>query len=205
MKLFKWRIFAVTSAICLLPILLGLALWNELPDKMAIHFDLYGNADDFASKGFVVFGLPVLMVVLQAFCCFINDINAHKHGTRIKFETVTKWIIPCLTVVSQIVTLGYSLGWNLDIRKTVAFIIGVIFLVIGNYLPKFDYIKNYDLDTEKARKINRFIGYETVLMGILFFISIFLPPVGTAVCVGLLIPYAVISVAYTILTVRKQS
>jgi len=141
----------------------------------------------------------VLMVVLQAFCCFINDINSYKHGDRKKFTTVTKWIIPVLTVVLQIITLGYGLGWNLDIRKAVSFIVGVILLVIGNYLPKFDYIKNYDVSTEKARRINRFIGYETVIMGLLFFVSIFLPPIGSVICLLLLIPYIMIGVAYGII------
>ncbi|MBQ7108857.1 MAG: DUF1648 domain-containing protein [Clostridia bacterium] len=203
MKFFKWKAFIITSIVCLLPIPLGLALWNKLPDTMAIHFNIYGNPDNFASKGFVVFGLPMLMVVLQAFCCFINDINSYKYGDRKKFTTATKWIIPPLTVVLQIITLGYSLGWNLDIRRLVSFIVGVIFLVIGNYLPKFDYIKNYDVNTEKARKINRFIGYESVVMGLLFFVSIFLPPVSSIICLVLLIPYAIISVVYGIITGRK--
>ena len=198
MKLFKWKFFFVTSAVCLLPILFGIFVWDKLPDTMAIHFDVYGNPDNFASKGFVVFALPVLMVLLQGFCCFVNDINAKKYGERKKFEKVTKWIIPCMTVILQVITIGYSLGWNMDIRKVVAFIVGVIFLVIGNYLPKFDYIKNYDLDAEKARKINRFIGYETVLMGIIFIVSIFLPPVSTIICLGLLIPYAVVGIVYGI-------
>lgn len=203
MKFFKCRTFIVTSVVCLLPILLGVSLWNRLPDLMAIHFNVYGNPDNFASKGFVVFGLPILMVVLQAFCCFVNDINAYKHGERRQFETITKWIIPCLTVVLQVITLGYGIGWNLDIRKSVAFIVGVIFLVIGNYLPKFDYIKNYDLQTEKARKINRFVGYETVVMGIIFIVSIFLPPVSTVVCIGLLVPYAILGIVYGIVIGRK--
>ncbi len=203
MKFFKWRVFIITSIVCLLPILLGVSLWNKLPDIMAIHFDFYGVADNFAPKGFVVFGLPVLMVALQAICCFINDINAYKNGDRKKFETVTKWIIPCLTVVLQIITLGYGLGWNIDIRKAVAFIVGALFLVIGNYLPKFDEIKHYNINTEKARKINRFVGYETVVMGLLFIVSIFLPPVCTAICLFLLIPYAIISAIYGIIIGRK--
>lgn len=203
MKFFKWKIFAVTGIVCLLPILLGLSLWNKLPDIMAIHFDVYGVADNFAPKAFVVFGLPVLMFILQGFCCFINDINAHKHGERKKFEMVTKWIVPCLSVLLQLVTFAYSLGWNIDIRKVVAFIVGTMFLVIGNYLPKFDYIKHYDVDAEKARKINRFIGYETVVMGLLFLISIFLPPICSVVCIFLLIPYAVIGAVYGIVTGRK--
>ena len=203
MKKFKWKIFVITSIVCLLPVLLGIYLWDNLPETMAIHFNIYGEPDNFASKGFVVFGLPMLMVVLQGFCCFINDLNAYKYGKRKKFETVTKWIIPCMTVVLQIITLGYGLGWNLDIRKAVSLIVGVIFLVIGNYLPKLDYIKNHDVETEKARKINRFIGYETVGMGILFLISIFLPPISSVICLCLLIPYAVIGVVYGISTGRK--
>lgn len=203
MKFFKWRVFVATSVVCLLPILLGVLVWNRLPEMVAIHFDIYGNPDNFASKAFVVFGMPMLMVMLQAFCCAINDINSYKHGERKKFETTTKWIIPCLSLVLQVLTLGYGLGWNLDIRRIVAIIVGIIFVVIGNYLPKFDYIKNYDLETEKARKINRFIGYESVIMGILFFISTFLPPISTVICIGLLIPYAVVAAIYGIIAGRK--
>ena len=203
MKIFKWRTFIITSIVCLLPILLGISIWDKLPDTMAIHFNIYGTPDNFASKGFVVFGLPMLMVVLQAYCCLINDINSHKHGDRKKFVTVTKWILPVLTVVLQIITLGYGLGWNLDIRKVVSFIVGVLFLLMGNYMPKFDYIKNYDVNTEKARKINRFIGYETIVMGLLFFVSIFLPPISSIICLLLLIPYVIVSVVYGIIKGRK--
>ena len=203
MKFFRWKIFIITSAVCLLPILLGISLWDRLPNTMAIHFNIYGEADNFASKGFVVFGLPILMVVLQAFCCFVNDINAYQHGGRKKFEMVTKWIIPCMTVFLQIITLGYGLGWNLDVRKCTAFLVGAIFVVIGNYLPKFDRIKNYDVDAEKARRINRFIGYETVILGMLFFLSMFLPPVWTIVCLLLLIPYVIISIVYGIVVGKK--
>lgn len=198
MKFIKWKSLIITSIICLLPIFLGIALWDSLPDSMAIHFNINNQPDNFASKGFVVFGLPILMMFLQIFCCFINDINAHKHGERKKFETITKWIIPVLTVVLQAVTFGYALGWSIDIRKIVALIVGVMFITTGNYLPKFDYIKNYDIDTEKARKINRFVGFETVIMGILFIASMFLPPIATVICLFLMIPYAIISVIYGI-------
>lgn len=203
MKIFKWRIFIITAVICLLPILLGLALWAKLPDMIAIHFDLYGNPDNFATKPFAVFGLPLLMVVLQAFCCFINDINAHKNGERVKFSLVTKWIIPVMSAILYVMTLCIALGWDIDVRKMSGFIVGAVLLVIGNYMPKFDYIKNYDLDTEKARKINRFIGYETVIMGIIFIISIFLPPIATVVSLILFIPYVLISVVYGIKTAKK--
>ena len=198
MKIINWKSLILTCIGCLLPILPGIALWDKLPDTMAIHFNINNEPDNFASKAFVVFGLPLLMVLLQLFCCFVNDINAHKHGERKKFERATKWIIPGMTVILQIVTLGYSLGWNIDVRKAVSLIVGITFLVIGNYLPKFDYIKNRKVDSTKARKINRFMGIETVIMGILILVSIFLPPITTVIWLFLLIPYTVISVIYGI-------
>lgn len=204
MKLIKWRSLFITCIICLLPILLGIALWNELPDTMAIHFNIYNEADNFAPKTFAVIGLPILMSILQIICSFINDINAYKHGERKKFERVIKWIVPFLSVVLQMITLGYALGWNIDIRKSVALIIGVMFLILGNYLPKLDYINNYNVDTEKARKINRFIGYETVIMGVLVLLTIFLPPIATVFWIISLIPYAIISVIYGIKIARNN-
>lgn len=203
MKFFKWKYFLVTSLVCLSPILLGLFIWDKLPETMAIHFDINNNPDNFASKGFVVFGLPILMVILQGFSCFVNDINAEKHGERKKFETVTKWIIPILTILLQLATFGVALGYNVDIRVVVTVIVGVMFLVIGNYMPKFDYIKNYNLDTEKAKKINRFIGIETVILGFLFLGSVFLPPIATVVCLLLLVPYAIIGAIYGISVAKK--
>ena len=205
MKMMKWKILIITCIVCLLPILLGVALWNELPDMIAIHFDMYNNPDNFAPKAFAVFGLPALMAVLQIICCAINDINAYRFGERKKFTTATKWIIPVMSVILQTVTLGYSLGWPFDIRKVAMTIVGAIFLVIGNYLPKFDYIKNYDLDAEKARRINRFIGKMAVGMGLLAIVTIFLEPIFSLMWLFLLIPYAVASVIYGVVVGRKKN
>ena len=204
MKFIKLKSMVITCLVCLLPIFLGIALWDKLPDTMAIHFNINNEPDNFASKGFVVFGLPLLMMLLQIISCFIYDINAYKHGERKKFERVVKWIIPVMSIVLQIVTLGYGLGWNLDIRRVAALIVGIVMIVIGNYLPKLDYVKNYDVDTEKARIINRFIGVETVIMGGLFIGSILLPPVTTVWCIILLIPYAVVGAIYGVRVTKKK-
>jgi len=205
MKYIKWKIMSTTCFVCLLPILLGLSLWEKLPDMVAIHFDLNGKPDNFASKGFVVFAIPVLMAFLQIFCCVISDINAKKHGESNKFERVSKWIIPVTCVVLYIATLGYGLDWNIDIRRIAVLLVGGIFLVLGNYLPKLDYIKNYNIDREKAKKINRFWGFGTVGMGILAIVTIFLPPTASAVWLILLIPYAVTGIWYGIRHGKKKA
>ena len=59
MKFIKWKSLIITTIVSLSPVILGIALWNLLPDSMAIHFNVYNEPDNFASKGFVVFGLPL--------------------------------------------------------------------------------------------------------------------------------------------------
>ena len=204
MRYIKWKNILITCIVCLLPILLGVALWQDLPDTMAIHFNINNEPDNFAPKAFVVFGLPVMMAIMQVICCVANDINAKKHGENKKIEKVTSWILPSVSIVLQIMTLGYGLGFDIDIRRVAVFIVSVIFLMIGNYMPKLNYVKNYNIDSEKARKINRVLGFETVIMGILGIVSIILPPVASVIWLILLIPYAAVGAIYGIKVTRSK-
>ena len=51
MKFIKWKILVITSVVCLLPIIMGIAVWDKLPDTMAIHFNINNVADNFAPNG----------------------------------------------------------------------------------------------------------------------------------------------------------
>lgn len=203
MKNIKWKILIITSVVCLIPILLGLALWDALPDKIAIHFNFKGEPDNYASKAFAVFGIPLLMVLFQVICCVASDVGAKKQSDNNKFELIAKWIIPCITVALYVITLGFSLGWNIDMRKAVGLICGIILIVVGNYMPKFDRVKNMRLDKEKAKKVNRFTGYLTVIMGILSVITMFLPAISLIIWLFMWIPFTLVTVIYVVNTARK--
>lgn len=198
MKNIKWKILIITCIVCLLSILPGVLLQENLPADMAIHFDISGEPDNFAPKGFVVYGLPCLMMLLQFFCCVVSDINALKYGSVPKLEMVTKWILPVIAVTLQIVTLLFNLGWGVDIRKVVFLIIGFVFLTVGFYMHKVNYVKNLKVDAETARKINRFFGIEMKVIGSLALITVFLPPVSAIVWLLALIPVIITGVVYSI-------
>ena len=133
MKFIKWKTLIITCIVGLLPIFWGVALWDSLPEKIAIHFNFYNEPDNFASKGFAVFGLPLIMTLLQIFCCIMSDINAQKYARK----HFTKWQIPIISIILQIVILGYSLAWNIDMRKVAALIVCAIILVSGISIPRF--------------------------------------------------------------------
>ena len=203
MKFIKWKILIISCMVCLLPILLGVLLWDKLPETLAIHFDINNNPDNFASKEFVVFGLPCIMVLLQSIACISGDFNAKKHGEEKKFDLIVKWIIPVLSIILQILTIGIGLGWNMDVRRFAVILTGIVLILTGNYMPKLNYVKNYKLETEKAKKVNRFLGFATVIMGALFIISVFLPPIASAVCIALFIPYTITGIIYAIKVKRS--
>ena len=46
-----------TSLLTLLPIPVGLLLWNRFPETMAVHWGITGEADGYASPNFSVFVL----------------------------------------------------------------------------------------------------------------------------------------------------
>jgi len=101
MKFIKWKSLIISCIVCLLPILLGLSFWDSLPDQMAIHFNINNEADNFASKEFAVFALPVLMAVTQIFCSVVNDIASYKHSTPPKMRMITSWLIPVMSLYSN--------------------------------------------------------------------------------------------------------
>ena len=55
MKFIKWKSLVITCIVCLFPMFLGIALWNDLPDSIAIHFNFYNEPDNFVSQEFAVF------------------------------------------------------------------------------------------------------------------------------------------------------
>ena len=51
------RTLIITSLMLLIPVIVGLLLWNRLPDPMPSHWDIHGEVDGWSSKAFTVFGL----------------------------------------------------------------------------------------------------------------------------------------------------
>ena len=62
------RILLITSVVILLPMLVGVALWNQLPERIPSHWNAVGEIDGWSSKSFVVFGMPLLMLAIQWVC-----------------------------------------------------------------------------------------------------------------------------------------
>ena len=92
------REYILSSAITLCPILIGILLWNILPDEMAVRFSMDNEAISYSSKGFAVFGIPIMMFVCHFLCIIPLIIDPEKDKTPRKVALLLLWIIPVFSL-----------------------------------------------------------------------------------------------------------
>ena len=179
MKKINWNFIIFTCLLCLMPICLGLYFYEELPDSVAIHFNINNEPDNWASKNFAIFCLPIIMAGLQAFCCIVSDLNEKEKGKSPKFVKIMKWFIPIVTILIYTLTILIGLGKSVDVGKVVKIFLGLMFVIMGNYMPKMSYEDAKGNmhpmpKTEKGfKKMARTMGYSFVVGGILMIGAIF--------------------------------
>ena len=134
MKNSKWELL-LTSLVCLLPLPVGAALYPRLPEIMVTHWDFSGNANGWSSRAATVFGLPLVILALHL-VCFYAESRETKKNTNPVLRTVLLWFCPAVSLLGGAVTLGTGLGYEMHISTVVPVFVGLLFLILGNYLPK---------------------------------------------------------------------
>ena len=164
----------ITTLICLLPILAGLYLYNRLPETIATHFGTNGEADGWSSRAFTVFGLPAIMAGLNLLVRFALDTYPKKSNMNQTLRGLAGWIMPVMSVLLSAMTLGNALGYAMHIETVVPLLVGLMLIVIGNYLPKTkqSYTMGIRLpwtlaSEENWNRTHRIAGFLGVIGGIL--------------------------------------
>lgn len=57
----------LTTLISLFPMVIGLLLWNRMPDTIATHFGTNNVPNGWSSKTMAVIGIPLFLAALQSF------------------------------------------------------------------------------------------------------------------------------------------
>ena len=129
------KMILLTSIATLLPILIGLLLWKQLPDSVATHWSTGNEPDGYSSKAFAVFGLPVIMLILHLVCVIATNIDPKANSINKKIFFIVLWISPVFSIIVCSTVYGYNLGYQFDIGFLCGLLIGVLYLILGNFLP----------------------------------------------------------------------
>ena len=130
------RAVFISAFICLLPCILGLVMYKDLPDKIPVHWNLSVEADNFAAKPFAVFGLPLILAAFHLICHIGASADKRRANYSKTLEAMTYWLIPALSLVLCPMTLLASKGVDVKIEVIVPCLIGLMLIFVGNYLPK---------------------------------------------------------------------
>ena len=198
----------ITSLMILVPLVVGLVLWNELPEQMPIHWNASGEVDDWGSKPFVVFGLPLLMLAAQWLCVLGTGADPKQARHPEKVLQLILWIIPLINLVLFTVTFLVALGMSVQINVVMPLLVGTMIIVIGNYMPKCK--QNYTIgiklpwtlnSEENWNRTHRLAGWLWVVCGLGTFVATFLGAVW--LLVPLLLMMILVPVTYSYILYRK--
>ena len=164
----------IASIVILLPVLIGIVLWNRLPDRMAIHFGMNNEADGFSSRAVAVFGLPLFLLAVEWLCAAVMANDPKKQNISPKMFSFSLWIAPVISLITAAAMYSFNLGYQVNFTFVVELMLGVLFIIIGNYLPKAR--QNYTMgikipwtlaNEENWNLTHRLAGYLWVICGIL--------------------------------------
>ena len=172
----------ITSIVILVPIIIGLILWNKLPDKIPTHWNSVGEVDGWSSKAFAVFGLPGFLFAVHWVCLLASSADPKKQNIEGKVLNIVIWTCPVISVLGAVLMYGTALGMEFRVEKIIPSLVGVVFIVIGNYLPKCkqSYTMGIKLpwtlnDEENWNRTHRLGGKLWVACGVVIILSMFLP------------------------------
>lgn len=180
MKKIEKKTLILTSLVTLIPIIVGLLLWNQLPDVIPTHFGMDGTPNGWSSKAFTVFGIPLLMLFFHLLCVGITSQDPKYDNMNEKLYALVLWICPVVSLLVVVTCYAGALGWGVNISKYAIAGTGIVLVIIGNYLPKCK--QNYTMgiklpwtldDEENWNKTHRLAGFLWVVGGLLITLNAF--------------------------------
>lgn len=207
----KWKLL-ISSIVILCPIIVGCIMWNSLPEQMATHWGIGGEADGWSNRLVAVFGLPVFMLVLHWICIFATTADPKNKDQAKKAIGLVFWICPVISLFANTIIYATAFGVDFNMERIMLIALGLMFVVIGNYLPKCK--QNHTLgirvkwtleNEENWNATHRFGGKVWVIGGLLLLLCIFLPKAALSyaliVCLVIL---AITPISYSYIYSRKS-
>ena len=201
MRVDKKSVF-LSVGICLLPILIGVYYYDVLPEQIAVHFNAKGEPDNFVSKTLGIIDIPIFLAIVQIVISLVVDFDK----TPKKGAFIIKAIIPVISVLIQGGLIAYALDNNFNVSQLAIFVIGIVFIILGNYLPKKEFWGKYNFNLfglEKGvneQKVIRAYALYMTFSGVAIFVSGFF---SSTVALVLIVISAIFSTVLPFYLVKK--
>jgi len=171
-------------AIIILTLAASVFFYNNLPERIATHWNFAGEADGWGSGPMQAIIFPLIIIGTYLIFVFIPYLDPKKERYE-QFNRVYhifKNIILTLLVIVYFLMCLNGLGYNLPVGIIMPILIGLLFIIMGNYMAKlkqnwFIGVKTpWTLSSEEVwNKTHRVGGKMFILAGLLMMAQVILP------------------------------
>lgn len=132
------KLTVITTLITLLPIVLGIALYDRLPDVVATHWGIDNQPNGWSSKAMAAFGMPGILALINLVCSTAMEIYPDSPFVKVRPVSIKavggwekenkladkvsprlmwlcRWIIPVLSLILVPVMLYSAMGVSFDV------------------------------------------------------------------------------------------
>ena len=131
----KWNLL-FSSIVILLPIVFGLIFWDQLPAEMTTHWGIDGQADGWTTKAATILTLPLILLAIHWLCFLVSCKLPGGNDQNPKLLNIVLWIIPIISLAANGTIYAVAFGKEINPVFFIFPLMGILFIVIGNYLPK---------------------------------------------------------------------
>jgi uncharacterized membrane protein len=171
----------IATLVMLIPMFIGLLLWDKLPEQIPSHWNIHGEVDGWSSKGFAVFFFPALLMAIHWVCVFASCTDPKAKNYHPKMIGLVLWICPVLSLILNSLVYTAALGYPINMEIIMPLLVGLMFIIVGNLLPKCrqSYTMGIKLpwtlaNEENWNKTHRFGGKVWAVGGVIIMATAFL-------------------------------
>lgn len=205
------RLNWVTGGVLVL--MFGMAAWYSplLPDPVPTHWNAAGEVDGWTPKPWGVWLLP--LISLGTFMVLLVLPVISPKGFRLeqsrKAYDIVLFVVVCFMALTQLFSFRSAVSGGQELMQFVPVAVGMLFLVLGNYLGKFQ--KNFFIgirtpwtlaSDEVWNRTHRLAGYLFMAGGAVIILTGLLG-LGVEWFIGTVIVIAVIPALYSLVLYRQ--
>ncbi len=179
---FKTEIIPII--ICIIAAISSFYFYANFPEQVPIHWNAAGKADNYGSRAMGAFLFPGIIIGMYLLFLVLPYLDPKKDRYQ-QFSKVYHifkgFIVVFMTAIYFVASLN-ALGYNIPVSLYIPGLVGLLFIIIGNYMAKikpnwFIGIRTpWTLSSEEVwNKTHRVGGKIFILGGVLMMIMNFLP------------------------------
>ncbi|MGN1419157.1 MAG: SdpI family protein [Acutalibacteraceae bacterium] len=180
MKKINVKALVIGTVVCLLPWIMGIVMWNTLPQSIPIHWNFSGEIDGYAPKWVAVFVLPGFLAVLNVLCHLLASHDKRRENYSKALSLMTYWLIPALSVLITPICFLTAGGAKIKVEIIAPVLCGLLLIFVGNYLPKCKQNSTMGIklpwtlkSEENWNKTHRLAGWLWIICGFIVLITTF--------------------------------